>query len=195
MPLELMDRKMKKFCLLMFYLMISLAVFSENAFIIKKIDLDSMTMNLYVEAEYQLDGDMYVPLALCESNGVCSIENNTLKIVFYPRGNTIFRGDYSALRGNRVQKISSGDELVFRCHLGEVLYLSSMYDKNQKPLRWSDFYMFDVIEFTFCEVCFEPGQYIENDCLKPDWKGVKIYIKSKTVNLIKEDEWFKVSDE
>ena len=57
-----------------------------------------MTMNLYVEAEYQLDGDMYVPLALCESNGVCSIENNTLKIVFYPRGNTIFRGDYSALK-------------------------------------------------------------------------------------------------
>lgn len=59
----------------MFYLMISLAVFSENALIIKKIDLDSMTMNLYVEAEYKVDECIYVQVTLCESGKICNVGN------------------------------------------------------------------------------------------------------------------------
>lgn len=183
---------MKKKFIVMFYLMISLAAFSENALKIKKIDFDSMTMYLYVEAEYQLDDDMYVPLALCESNGICTMENNTLKIVFYPRGDTIRRGDYSALRGNRVQKISSGDELVFRCHLKDFFLLNSLYDKKFETVKLTDF---DLIEFTFCEVGFECNQYIKNDYLRPDWKGRKIYIDAEPIKLIKKDGWFMVSDE
>lgn len=183
---------MRKIIFLILFLLISFAAFSENVVAIKKIEFDEMTRSLYVEAEYQLDECIYVPVALCESGGICNVENNTLKIIFYPRGNTIFRGDYSTLRGNRVQRISSGNSLIFRCHLQDVFYLSSMYDKKLKTFSMSDF---DLIEFIFCEVGFESGQYIENDYLRPDWKGDKIYIYSEPIKLFNDGSSFKVSDE
>lgn len=183
---------MKKRILIVILWLIPICIYSKNAMVIRKINYDEITRDLYIEAVYQLEEDLYVPQALCESYGMCTIVDKKLFIRFFPRGNKISKGDYSALRGNLVKKISTGDILVFRCHLENVLYLQSRLRKEFQSLTLRDF---DSIEFIFVEVCFEDCEYIVDDYLLPTWSGNLVWIYSESINLIKEGSYFKITDE
>lgn len=169
--------------LIMFILeILSLLLFSEDYLKLQRVSYFEPGAELYVEAVYELDEDIYVSDELNSGISYFSLNGNCLNLSYYPRGNKIQCADESTFWPAPVRKISNGDILTFRCNLKDAIRDGNPYDTE----------LITEVKFVIREICFKQNEHIKENRLCPQAYKTKFNIKSKEILFQKDEIYYRI---
>lgn len=171
-----MDKKV----ILLIGILISILIFplgAEDTLKNPEAALAGNRLVFYIEAVYELDNSVYVSDELIvEPYYSIKVENRSLNIYYFPRGNTIQIANEATHYPPLVRLIEDGNKIAFRIDLNKIISKAGIFFDD-----------IDGIEITIVDAVFDSEQKKNQSLLTRDELYTKKYLYSSAVKINKID--------